>query len=100
MIGSGMSTGVSLQAKPNIRPWSPAPCESYGSSSPPARFSYAVVTPCPMSGLCLSSATDTPQVSASKPKRESVYPMCVMVSRTMPGMSMLAVVVTSPAIIT
>ena len=41
-----------------------------------------------------------PQVSASKPKRESVYPMCVMVSRTMLGMSMLAEVVTSPAIIT
>ena len=26
MIGAGISSGVSSQAKPNIKPWSPAPC--------------------------------------------------------------------------
>ena len=28
VIGSGMSSGVSSQANPNMRPWSPAPCLS------------------------------------------------------------------------
>ena len=34
MIGSGMSSSVSVQAYPNIIPWSPAPSRSSGSSSP------------------------------------------------------------------
>ena len=29
MIGAGISSGVSSQAKPNIRPWSPAPCSAW-----------------------------------------------------------------------
>ena len=71
MSGSGISCGVSSQAKPNIIPWSPAPMRS--SASPPeARVSSAASTPCAMSGDCLSSATLTAQVSASKPYSELV----------------------------
>ena len=51
-IGSGMSSGVSLHAKPNIMPWSPAPSRS---------------TPMAMSWLCLPSTTLTPQLFQSKP---------------------------------
>ena len=40
VIGRGMSSSVSLQAKPNIKPWSPAPC------------SVILSTPFAMSGLC------------------------------------------------
>ena len=58
-IGSGISSGVSLQAKPNIMPWSPAPM-----SLPVAESSS---TPCAMSGDCLPRATITAQVVASKP---------------------------------
>ena len=43
VIGSGISSGVSSQAKPNIRPWSPAPWRSSGSTEPPARVSSARV---------------------------------------------------------
>ena len=43
-IGSGMSSGVSVQAYPNIMPWSPAPCVSRTSSSlTSVRTSRAVV---------------------------------------------------------
>ena len=58
-IGSGISSGVSLQAKPNIIPWSPAPM-----SFPLAESSS---TPMAMSGDCLPRATMTAQVVASKP---------------------------------
>lgn len=34
LIGAGMSSGVSLQAKPNIMPWSPAPCWPSNSLRP------------------------------------------------------------------
>ncbi len=44
-----------------------------------------------------SMATMTPQVLPSKPIAESVYPMRVMVLRTILGMSIHALVVTSPA---
>ena len=37
VIGSGISSGVSSQAKPNIRPWSPAPWRSSGSTEPSRR---------------------------------------------------------------
>ena len=47
-IGSGISSGVSRQAKPNISPWSPAP---------------PVSTPWAMSGDCGSIADSTPQVA-------------------------------------
>jgi hypothetical protein len=52
MIGSGISSGVSSHAKPNIIPESPAPPTS---------------TPCAMSGDCSSMLLMIPQVSASKP---------------------------------
>ena len=52
MIGSGISSSVSVQAKPNIRPWSPAP---------------PVSTPIAMSGDWLWIDDSTAQVSASKP---------------------------------
>src|SRR6185503_1660055 len=51
-IGSGINSGVSLQAKPNINPWSPAP---------------PVSTPIAISGDWLSIAERTLQVSQSKP---------------------------------
>ncbi len=58
-IGIGISSGVSFDAKPNIRPWSPAPM-----SLP---FSASSLTPIAMSGDCLPSAIITAQVLASKP---------------------------------
>ena len=58
-IGSGISSGVSSQAKPNIIPWSPAPM------SLPLALSSS--TPMAMSGDCLPRATMTAQVVASKP---------------------------------
>ncbi len=51
-IGSGISSGVSRHAKPNISPWSPAP---------------PVSTPWAISGDCGSMADSTAQVSLSKP---------------------------------
>jgi hypothetical protein len=48
MMGSGISSGVSRHAKPNIRPWSPAP-----------RLS----TPMAMSGDWRSIEVTTAQVS-------------------------------------
>src|SRR3954447_6456644 len=50
-----------------------------------------------MSGDCSSSATTTPQVDASKPRSELVYPMSPTMPRTMRGMSTYASVVISPA---
>ena len=52
MMGIGISSGVSVQAYPNIRPWSPAPSAS---------------TPMAMSPDCSSMAVITAQVSESKP---------------------------------
>ena len=52
MIGSGISSSVSRQAKPNIRPWSPAPPGS---------------TPMAMSGDCSWIDESTAQVSESNP---------------------------------
>ena len=57
MIGSGISSGVSRQANPNMRPWSPAP---------------PVSTPCAMSGDCLSIVLMTAHVLLSKPYAASV----------------------------
>ncbi len=51
-IGIGISSGVSLQAKPNIIPWSPAP---------------PVSTPMAMSPDCLLMLEITAQVLESKP---------------------------------
>ena len=48
MMVMGMSSGVSSQAYPNIRPWSPAP---------------PVSTPMAMSGDCEWTEVITPQVS-------------------------------------
>ena len=52
MIGIGISSSVSVQAYPNIRPWSPAP---------------PVSTPIAMSGDCSWIDESTAQVSESKP---------------------------------
>jgi len=46
-MGMGINSSVSLQAKPNMMPWSPAP---------------PVSTPMAMSGDCLSMVVMTPQV--------------------------------------
>ncbi len=70
VIGSGISCCVSLQAKPNIMPWSPAPVSSNGSRSPVCLTSSDWSTPIAMSGDCSSTETLTPQVSASKPTAE------------------------------
>ena len=59
-IGSGMSSGVSRQAKPNIIPWSPAPSSNAGAAS--SRTSSAESTPWAMSGDCSLTETSVPQV--------------------------------------
>ena len=64
-MGSGMSSGVSSQAKPNIMPWSPAPLSS--ALSPASLLSSDWSTPRAMSALCSSMFVMTAQVSQSKP---------------------------------
>ena len=62
-IGSGMSSSVSVQAKPTIIPWSPAP-SAWTSSPLPCTSplsSLATSTPWAISGDCSSTDTDTPQ---------------------------------------
>ncbi len=86
-IGNGMSSGVSEHAKPNIMPWSPAPCESSALSDDPERNSMALSTPCAMSGDCAPIAMLTPQEAPSKPFLDESYPIARMVSRTMVLMS-------------
>ena len=67
-IGSGISSGVSRHAKPNMRPWSPAPWRSISSSSPEStRDSQALSTPWAMSGLWPPIETFTPHDAPSKP---------------------------------
>ena len=58
-IGSGMSSGVSRQANPNIIPWSPAPSSFADASS---RTSRAASTPWAMSGDWPLTDTSVPQV--------------------------------------
>src|SRR6266511_3160701 len=96
-IGSGINSGVAVQAKPNIMPWSPAPCVSSLSSASPLRCSIAESTPWAMSGDWAPIETLTPQEAPSKPFFEESYPMPRIVSRTITGMSAYALVVTSPA---
>jgi hypothetical protein len=48
MIGAGISSGVSSQAKPNINPWSPAPCSAVPFALPP----FSRIDPCEMSRDC------------------------------------------------
>ena len=65
-IGIGMSSAVSVQANPNIMPWSPAPWVSRTSSSLTSlRTSRAEVTPWLMSGDWAWMAVMTPLVSES-----------------------------------
>ena len=67
-IGYGMYSSVSLVAKPNIIPWSPAPMASISSSDMVCSLaSSALSTPRAISADCSSMAVMTPQVSASKP---------------------------------
>src|SRR5262245_20855512 len=61
---------VSSQAKPNIKPWSPAPC-SLKSPCPS-------VTPAEMSGDWRSIAVTTAQVSTLNPVSGEVYPISRM----------------------
>ena len=91
-MANGINSGVSSDAKPNIRPWSPAPC-SLNRPSP-------AVTPIEMSGDCLSSETSTAQVPLSNPISLSVYPIDDTVLRTTLGISTIALVVISPATMT
>ena len=51
------------------------------------RFSYAVSTPCAISGLWLPIETETPHEAPSKPFVELSYPMVSTVSRTIFGIS-------------
>jgi hypothetical protein len=74
-MGSGMSSGVSLQAKPNIRPWSPAPCSLASPSS----------TPIAMSGDWRSMELSTAQVFASKPMSEWTKPISRTALRAIAG---------------
>ena len=67
MIGSGMSSGVSSHANPNIIPWSPAPPES---------------TPIAMSPVCRPMWIWTSTESASKLSFLPVYPIRRIVPRT------------------
>jgi hypothetical protein len=60
-MGSGISSGVSRQAYPNIIPWSPAPSSATSRASP--RTSSAASTPCLMSGDCSLIEISVPQVS-------------------------------------
>jgi hypothetical protein len=66
-IGSGISSGVSVQAKPNIIPWSPAPWASNGPAAAAERSSTAESTPWAMSRDWAPIATLTPQEAPSKP---------------------------------
>ena len=65
LIGYGIYSSVSLEAYPNIIPWSPAPIASISSS--PIFASRALSTPIAMSVDCSSIAVITAHVSASKP---------------------------------
>src|SRR6185369_12887439 len=56
-MGSGMSSGVSRQANPNIIPWSPAPSSWAAASS---RTSSAALTPIAMSGDWPFTETSVP----------------------------------------
>ena len=57
LIGSGMSRSVSPHAKPNIMPWSPAPCAFFDLRT----------TPRAMSADCSCRRLITPQPLPSKP---------------------------------
>ncbi len=59
MMGRGMSSSVSVQANPNMMPWSPAPCSVYRPCPS--------VTPTEMSSLCFSMTVSTAQVRQSNP---------------------------------
>ena len=62
-IGNGINSGVSVQAKPTIIPWSPAPSssKSFLDEEPP-RVSRERVTAWEMSDDCSFTDTVTPQV--------------------------------------
>jgi hypothetical protein len=94
-----MSAFVSLEAYPNMSPWSPAPWASNLSTSPPTacRASSDVVTPAEMSRDCCPIESVTPQDSPSNPTTEEVYPISQIVLRTSSGISTYESVVTSPA---
>ena len=96
-MGSGMSSGVSSQAKPNIMPWSPAPMASTSASLiSPCLASSARSTPSAMSADCLSIDVITAQASQSNPYLALVYPMSRSTPRAISAMSMWAVVEISP----
>ena len=59
-MGSGISSGVSRHANPNIIPWSPAPSSYCASVS--ARTSNALSTPIAMSADCSLTDTSVPHV--------------------------------------
>ena len=87
-IGSGINSSVSLQAKPNIIPWSPAPTFSISSSvCSPDLLSKPSSTPIAMSPDCSSIAVITAQVLQSNPNLALVYPIPSTVSLTNFGIS-------------
>ena len=92
---------VSLQAKPNIIPWSPAPMALMASSAEPLlRYSRALSTPWAMSGLWLAMAERTPQVLPSNPFSLLSKPISLTTLRTRSSTLTKAVVVTSPKTMT
>jgi hypothetical protein len=93
---SGISSGVSVQAKPIIMPWSPAPWCSNGSPSSLARTSSDRSTPAAMSGDCSLRYTLISAWSGSKPVSGLTYPMPRSVSLIVCSMATSAWVVTSP----
>ena len=100
-IGYGIYSSVSLDAYPNIIPWSPAPIASISSSDILFSFaSSALSTPIAISDDCSSIATRTPHVSASNPNFPLVYPISLTVSRTIFWISTYPLVVISPITIT
>ena len=96
-IGSGINSGVSLHAYPNIKPWSPAPCKSNGSTDESLRLSKASSTPWAISGDCFPKEILIPQDCASNPTSLEVYPISDTTLRINDIKSGEAVVVTSPA---
>ena len=87
-IGRGINSSVSLQAKPNIIPWSPAPIFSISSSvTSPFLFSKASSTPIAISPDCSSIEVITAQVSQSNPYLALSYPISFTVFLTNFGIS-------------
>ena len=98
-MGSGIRSGVSVQANPTIMPWSPAPSASRFSPllSTSPLTSSATSTPLAISLDCSWTDTAIPQDWESNPKLDSLYPASRMVWRATEARSIHSdVVLSSP----